>query len=50
MDATKEELLLRLEKRNNQASKDNKTWYIPPEYLEQWYDQFEAPTPEELSL
>jgi len=48
MDVTKEELFARLEKRNAQAG--DTVWYIPPEFLEQWYDQFEQPTPEELSV
>ena len=48
MNASKEELLTRLEERNSQAVEDNKTWYIPRVYLEQWYEQFEPPTPDEL--
>ena len=50
MDVPKEELFTRLAERNRQASKDNDTWYIPPEYLEQWYEQFEPPTADELSV
>ena len=46
MDVSKEELFARLEQRNAQAG--DETWYTPPEFLEQWYDQFEPPMPEEL--
>ena len=46
MDVPKDELFARLEQRNRQS--DDETWYIPSEYLEQWYNQFEPPTPEEL--
>ena len=50
MDVSKDELIKRLAERNQQATKDNETWYIPPEYLEQWWEQFEPPTSEELSV
>jgi len=48
MDVPKEELFTRCEQRNSQAG--DETWYTPPEFLEQWWDQFERPIPEELEL
>ena len=47
MDVPKEELLARLKARNLKAG--DEAFHIPPSYLEQWYKQFEAPTPEELN-
>jgi predicted kinase len=49
MSASKEELLARLAERNRQAAEDNEIWHIPSAYLEQWYEQFEPPTAEELN-
>lgn len=48
MDVSKEELFIRLEKRNRHT--DDEAFHIPLAYLEQWYQQFEPPTPEELSV
>ena len=45
MDVPKAELFSRLEQRNSQT---DYVWVIPPAFLEQWWEQFERPTRQEL--
>lgn len=46
LDVPRDELLRRLEKRNEQLPPD--TFHVKESDLDQWITQFEAPTPDEL--